>query len=438
MIFLDHKSLADLVDRARNGDEQAFHQIYEHTADIQYHQILQILQNPEDAQDALQDTYLLLYQHLDKIKSPRCLIAYLNRLSFFISKNAKKRSERFHSRAMDMEILDDMKTEEISLSDAVEAKETRNDIRRALDSLPEQERLILTMHYYQNMTLKQVAYAMGVSLTTAKRIHRLAKQHLKMRLERRGIHMLVSAAVPAMLHELTKEGILIKTPDFTLNPASTSFSSRLSVSQIPSPPSRLTISFMGGAAIPAGLAAVTASAAIAFSHPTSLSVDKVEQPMEYVSAPAEINVKTKGVLPVKEAHLSSSSGKKLWGKSINDGTIRFKVPENGSYILKLTSFLGHSCSQKVQVNCIDSKRPDILSLKHKGQDMIVTFSENESGIDPQSLYCETESGLVTLYHSYDKDTQKAVFRLPPENNTLYFSDIAGNAGRAVLEYSKPE
>lgn len=438
MIFLDHKALADLVNRARSGDEQAFHQIYEHTADIQYHQILQILQNPEDAQDALQDTYLLLYQHLDKIKSPRCLIAYLNRLSFFVSKNAKKSSERFHSRAMDMEILDDMKTEEVSLSDAVEAKETGDDIRRALNGLPEQERLILTMHYYQNMTLKQAAYAMGVSLTTAKRIHRLAKQHLKMRLERKGIHMLVSAAVPAMLHKFTKESTLASAPAFSQSPASTSLSRPLPDSQIPVPPSRLTVSFMGGAAIPAGLAAVTVSAALAISHPASLSIEKVKQPDGYVSAPAEVTVQTAGFLPVQKAYLSASSGEKLSGKALDDGQIRFKVPENGSYTLKITSILGQSCRKKITIKCIDAKRPDISGVKHKGRDMIVTFSENESGMDPQSLYCESKSGLVTLYSSYNEKTQTAVFRLPPEDNTLYFSDIAGNAGRAVLEYSKPE
>lgn len=435
MIFLDHTALSDLVKKARSGDEEAFHKIYEHTADIQYHQILQMLGNPEDAQDVLQETYLLLFQHLDKIRSTRCLVAYLNRLSFYISKNFKKRSDRFHSRATDIAILDDMKADDVSLSDDVVARETKEDIREALNGLPEQERLIVTMHYYQNMTLQQAAYAMGVSLTTAKRIHRLAKQHLRARLERKGITTATLNGVAVMLGSYAKEHSLEHAPALKNG---TPASYKPSAADLPAPPSRLSVSALGGMAIPASvLVGTVATAAAAFAKPASLSIDYVEVPTEYVAAPAKVTVHTSGLSSVDTAYMTSSSGKQISGKELEEGLFCFEVPKNGRYTVRVASSLGETASQSVEVGYIDGKQPDILKAEYHGLSMTVTFKEEESGMDESSIYCKSASGVVSLCTGYDAETKTASFTLPPEDHTLYFSDLAGNTGRAMFEYEEP-
>lgn len=46
LIFLSHRDLASLVEKARKGDETAFQKIYEHTANVQLFQIRQIIDDP--------------------------------------------------------------------------------------------------------------------------------------------------------------------------------------------------------------------------------------------------------------------------------------------------------------------------------------------------------------------------------------------------------
>lgn len=126
MIFLEHKELGALVERARKGDEDAFRELYEHTARVQYHQLRQLVPDADEAQDALQDTYLLLYQNLDKINPPGCLVAYLNRLTYYVGKNAKKRSMRFHNRMINLDEIGELReTSDPPLKKVEEEEETQ-------------------------------------------------------------------------------------------------------------------------------------------------------------------------------------------------------------------------------------------------------------------------------------------------------------------------
>ena len=435
MVFLEHKELGRLVERSRSGDERAFQKLYEHTARIQYHQICQLVPDSGEAQDALQDTYLLLYQNLDKINPPDCLVAYLNRLTYYVAKNAQKRSNRFHNRMINIEELSEMKEEEASLKQ-VELHEDSKIIRNMIEELPEQERLLLIMRYYQKQTLQQAAFAMGISLTTAKRIHRSAKAHLKLRLQRKGYHSAWAMAIFPAFRFIKSE------LDHSPLPALDGKTKIIPSSSVPDqivkaqPPSTLAA---GAAAVTAAKTAALAAAAgvgivSVVSHAARPVIGEVHMPASYVSSPAIITAAAKGTLPIKEARIRSASGQTATGILEKDGTIRFQVTDNGSYTLTITTADGREAAKTVSVSCIDKKSPAVQSVRREGDSMKIIFNDEESGIDPASLYCETADGLVTLYDSYDKKTQTAIFTLPEDNNVLHFSDKAGNRVKADLLY----
>lgn len=441
MIFLEHKELGALVERARKGDEDAFRELYEHTARVQYHQLRQLVPDADEAQDALQDTYLLLYQNLDKINPPGCLVAYLNRLTYYVGKNAKKRSMRFHNRMINLDEIGELRETSDPPLKKVEEEEETQTIRKIIEELPEQERVLLVMRYYQRQTMQQIAYSMGISLTTAKRLHRSAKSRVKLRLERLGYHsafggVSIAPVVKTLREELTN----VKAP--SLKGASgpkLSVEIPANVTQV-SPPSVISSGIGAIAAAKTSLvaAAIGVGAITMVSYLSKSVIKDIDLPEKYVAAPATLTITTEENQSVEQAQLEAPDGRSIPASGVSGRKLHFQVPANGDYRLNVTTSSGERMSQKVHVDCIDDEQPDILSLRRKGDFTEIRLKDEKSGIDTDSLYCETNDGTLTLHTVYDEHTGAVRFLLPAEDNTLHFSDNAGNSGQAELIYEPPE
>lgn len=61
----------------------------------------------------------------------------------------------------------------------IEQNETMTMLRGALDELPEKERLVITLHYYEGLTMKNIARILGVSESRVSQVH--SKALLKLR-----------------------------------------------------------------------------------------------------------------------------------------------------------------------------------------------------------------------------------------------------------------
>jgi RNA polymerase sigma factor FliA len=57
--------------------------------------------------------------------------------------------------------------------------EMRQRLTEAIDSLPERERLVLTLYYYEELTMKEIALVLGVAASRASQIHASAVLHLR-------------------------------------------------------------------------------------------------------------------------------------------------------------------------------------------------------------------------------------------------------------------
>ena len=60
--------------------------------------------------------------------------------------------------------------------------EMRERLATAIDALPERERLVITLYYYEEMTMKEIGLALGVVESRVSQIHSSAVAHLRARL----------------------------------------------------------------------------------------------------------------------------------------------------------------------------------------------------------------------------------------------------------------
>ena len=78
MSALDYNYVADLVVKAQNSDSDAFAELYAATYQKQYQFAYSYLKDEYLAQDALQETYIIAFKDLSKLKDPLLVLAWLN------------------------------------------------------------------------------------------------------------------------------------------------------------------------------------------------------------------------------------------------------------------------------------------------------------------------------------------------------------------------
>ena len=64
---------------------------------------------------------------------------------------------------------------------AFEVAETRQLLSQAINTLPEREKIVLTLYYYENLTLQEIGRVLGVTESRVSQIHSKSVLHLKSR-----------------------------------------------------------------------------------------------------------------------------------------------------------------------------------------------------------------------------------------------------------------
>jgi len=72
----------------------------------------------------------------------------------------------------------------IDLESRLEDDQTKRMLLRAIDLLPEQERLVVALYYYEHLTLKEIGRTLGISESRVSQVHTRAMSRMKLRMQR--------------------------------------------------------------------------------------------------------------------------------------------------------------------------------------------------------------------------------------------------------------
>ncbi len=79
-----------------------------------------------------------------------------------------------------IEVIDTIQdTKRLNPQEAMEEKDVKNQLERALKKLPERERMIMVLYYHENMTLKDIGEAIEISESRVCQLHAQAIMKLK-------------------------------------------------------------------------------------------------------------------------------------------------------------------------------------------------------------------------------------------------------------------
>ncbi|TMQ73395.1 MAG: FliA/WhiG family RNA polymerase sigma factor [Candidatus Eisenbacteria bacterium] len=71
----------------------------------------------------------------------------------------------------------------VNLEERLEEEESKLLLLRTLNQLPEQERLVVALYYYEHLTLKEIGRALGISESRVSQVHTRAMSRLRLRLQ---------------------------------------------------------------------------------------------------------------------------------------------------------------------------------------------------------------------------------------------------------------
>jgi RNA polymerase sigma factor (sigma-70 family) len=155
-----------LVERAQRGDHRAFEQLAMASASRLDVVARLITRDPERASDAVQDTLVRAWRDLPTLRDPDRFEAWLRRLLVHACMDVLRRARRW---SVEVELADVHSGER----DITTNVGDRDAIERAYGRLNPDLRAIIVLHYYQDLTLPDVAEALGVAEGTVKsRLHR--------------------------------------------------------------------------------------------------------------------------------------------------------------------------------------------------------------------------------------------------------------------------
>ena len=163
--------MVELVQLAKNGDKPAFDEVIRLCVPDLFRIAMSVLKNKDDADDAVCETVVKAYENIRGLKDCKFFKTWIIRILINQANAAYKRRSKFINLCI---------TNEAQYEDAYDLGD--NELNRAIAGLGLEFRTVITLYYFQDMRIKEIASALEVPQGTVKWRLSKAKSILKQKL----------------------------------------------------------------------------------------------------------------------------------------------------------------------------------------------------------------------------------------------------------------
>ena len=177
------ESDGELVRAARDGDTDAFGHLVRAYQGRLFGLVLMMVREPAGAEDVTQETLLRAYRFLDDFDIKRPFYPWLAAIAVRLSQNWLRQHGRTVSReGTSLDQAPDPQTTDAALHSLISDEQGRR-LWHAVATLPSGERTATTMYYRDEMSVGDIALALGVTSSTIKTLLSRARRRLRGRLD---------------------------------------------------------------------------------------------------------------------------------------------------------------------------------------------------------------------------------------------------------------
>jgi len=156
----------DLVEQAQRGDREAFGILARSRGDVLFGIARRILRDVDLAEDAVQQTLVIAWRELPRLRDPDRFDAWLQRTLVHASYAESRRKRAWQSTIRVLPVDGPAGPDEIGgLVD-------RDEVERGFRRLPPEQRAILVLHHYLGLGLNEIGNVLDIPAGTARsRLH---------------------------------------------------------------------------------------------------------------------------------------------------------------------------------------------------------------------------------------------------------------------------
>ncbi len=165
---------AALVRRCRQGDVEAFGALvtrHEGRVGALVGRILGVTATPEDVEDTAQEVFIQAWRALPRFRGDARFSTWLYR----IATNTAIRQWHRRKKQRQMSAEEDAAAQAVSptrLAEDIQRRAEGRALRGAIDALPEKQRTVLLLHYFEEYSCEEIALLLGCSVGTVwSRLH---------------------------------------------------------------------------------------------------------------------------------------------------------------------------------------------------------------------------------------------------------------------------
>ena len=186
---MDESKAVISIEALRLGDRREFARLVDAYSGPLYRLALKMLGNASDAEDALQNTFIKAFQHVDKFEGRSSLSTWLYRIA---SNEAlmllRKRHPETTFSDIPLEDEDDKNYDPVQITDwcclpeeELLSAEARTVLDRAVEHLPETLRIVFVLRDIEDLSIQETSQVLALSETAVKT--RLLRARLRLREE---------------------------------------------------------------------------------------------------------------------------------------------------------------------------------------------------------------------------------------------------------------
>lgn len=176
------KTEAEIIDAVKRGRQEGQSLMVSLYASRVFAMIARQVADPMDAEELTQDTFLRAFSHIGSYDACRAsLSTWLCRIAYHLTIDFLRRRRPVVASIEDSEEWQtDISDEQLEAELSTGSEERIRQLEMLIDDLPPDERLLLTLHYYENRSLEECSFIIdSTPHALASRLYRIRKKLYK-------------------------------------------------------------------------------------------------------------------------------------------------------------------------------------------------------------------------------------------------------------------
>ena len=186
--YSTHLNEQELILQLKQGNEPAFRWLVEHYRNRIFHTVLNILQDSKEAEDAAQETFVQVFESIKNFKEESSLSTWIYRIATrkALDKIRRRKTRQKLHKLLPWWMPEEKKSNEGAFQHpgiAAENKEKAAILFKAIESLPEKQRLAFTLIKVQGMNYEEACEVLQQNVKAVESLISRAKVNLQKQLE---------------------------------------------------------------------------------------------------------------------------------------------------------------------------------------------------------------------------------------------------------------